>query len=173
MKTMVKFSALRGNSKFRNLFLTFGRFLGVGLSGTVVNLAVLWVLVEVAVVPFIASLVATEISIIWNFFLHESWTFKNEKARELNSGTRMALISRFIRFQLVSSLGAVLSLGLFLFFNSGLHIFYVLAQIGAIGLTTIFNFTLNAWLTWDWFKGSSSRYVAIENLAAENNLDTF
>jgi len=171
LKIMSGISTLRENPKFKNLFLTFGRFLGVGLSGIAVNLAVLWVFVSAAVVPFLASLLATEISIIWNFFLHDYWTFK-EKGRDASRASLSAIFSRFIRFQLVSSLGAGLSIGLFVLFNSGLHLFYVLAQIGAIGLTTIVNFTLNAWLTWEWFKGSSPGYMPIEQLAAENNLDT-
>lgn len=162
---------------FNNFIATLGRFLGVGLSGTIINLAALWLLIEFSVVPGVASLVATEISIIWNFILHDYWTFKSTKKVGANKSSLLTQFGRFIRFQLVSGLGTGLSLGLFILFNSGLHLHYLIAQTGAIGLTTIVNFSLNAWLTWDWFSkhkeiSVNRKITASERTFAKNKGNT-
>lgn len=60
------------------------KFTIVGLSGTLVNLAIIWalgiwypLLVETFFV--LGSAIAIEISTLWNFALHELWTFKDRR----------------------------------------------------------------------------------------------
>lgn len=125
----------------RQIAPTFGRFLVVGLSGTVVNLAALWFLVQAGLAPFGAALIATEISIINNFVWNDCWTFRKA---DFNS----TFLSRFWRFQLVASLTAALTLGLFALLHNGWQLHYLLAQFIAIGLATIINFGINSKLTW-------------------------
>jgi dolichol-phosphate mannosyltransferase len=157
---------LGGFSTYIQFFYTFGRFLGVGLSGVGVNLLVLWLLVFIqpALLPLVAAVLATEVSIIWNFLLHDFWTFKpKEVPSRPGSKKRLFIFSRFIRFQLISAVGAVLSLCLFWLFNTGWHFYYLLAQLFAIGLTTLFNFFFNAYFTWGWFGRTQAEEVFSES----------
>jgi len=60
---------------------TFMRFALVGASGTLVNLGVFTVALQANLNKYVASAVAIEVSIIWNFFLNNYWTFKERKTR--------------------------------------------------------------------------------------------
>jgi dolichol-phosphate mannosyltransferase len=127
--------------QLRQIAPTFGQFLLVGLSGTVVNLLVLWVLVEAGLPHFPAALAATEISILNNFFWNDCWTFRG-------TACHGSLLSRLGRFQLVTSFTAALTLGLFWLLYNNLQLHYLLAQFIAIGLATVLNFVINSRVTW-------------------------
>lgn len=124
---------------------TFGRFLVVGLSGTLINLATLWLLVNLGVPQLFASLIAIEISIINNFIWNDCWTFKACRL-DLN------ILGRFGRFQLITSVTALLTLGLFMLFSNTLNLHYLLAQFLAIGIATVANFLINSRFTWQIIK---------------------
>lgn len=127
--------------QWRQLAPAFGRFLVVGLSGTLVNLSGLWVLVNVGVPQLISVLVAIELSIINNFVWNDCWTFRQ-------AGGASSWLVRFGRFQLITSLTASLTVGLFVLLNQAFHLHYLLAQFTAIGLATLVNFVINSQLTW-------------------------
>src|SRR5262249_47703383 len=55
---------------------TFIKFAIVGVSGIVVNIAGFTVLIALGLNKFLASPIAIEISIIWNFLLNNRWTFR-------------------------------------------------------------------------------------------------
>jgi dolichol-phosphate mannosyltransferase len=61
---------------------TFIRFALVGASGTLVNLGVFTVTLHGGLNKYVASALAIEISIIWNFFLNNYWTFRERKTRD-------------------------------------------------------------------------------------------
>jgi dolichol-phosphate mannosyltransferase len=61
---------------------TFVRFLLVGASGTVVNLGFFAAGLHAGLNKYIASALAIELSIIWNFLLNNYWTFKERKTRD-------------------------------------------------------------------------------------------
>ncbi len=130
-------------TRFWQIAPKLGRFAAVGLSGTIVNLGVLWLLATAGMPRLLAALIATEISIINNFIWNDAWTFKAQ-ARQNSRSSR----NRFLRFQLVASFTAILTLGLFAFFSDGLHLYYLLAQFIAIGIATLINFVANSRLTW-------------------------
>src|SRR3954453_10149928 len=68
------------------------RFGLVGVSGIVVNSAILWVLVKEFGLPLLpASMLATEVAIISNFLLNDRWTFRH--ASQAHSA-----VQRFLRF---------------------------------------------------------------------------
>jgi dolichol-phosphate mannosyltransferase len=60
---------------------TFIRFGVVGASGTLVNLGVFTAALHSGLNKYVASAAAIEVSIIWNFFLNNYWTFKERKTR--------------------------------------------------------------------------------------------
>ncbi|MEM1542391.1 MAG: glycosyltransferase family 2 protein [Ignisphaera sp.] len=67
----------------------------VGLSGTFINLVTLWLLglvshVVVEQLFVLGSIIAIEVSTLWNFFLHEIWTFRDRR-----TGSMMKRISLF------------------------------------------------------------------------------
>ncbi len=132
-------------TRLKRIGSAFGRFLTVGLSGTLVNLGLLWLLASLGMNHILAALLATELSIINNFFWNDRWTFKKEAGR--NNST----LIRFLRFQAVTSITAVMTLGLFTLCIQWLKLYYLLAQLCAIGLATLANFAINAWLTWGLF----------------------
>lgn len=131
--------------RIRTIFPTFSRFLAVGLSGTIVNLALLWLLVNLGMDHLLAALVATEVSILNNFFWNDRWTFRSDNGQE---GSKLV---RFFRFQAVASVTAVLTLGLFSLFHQVWQMYYLLAQFWAIAIATMINFSVNSWLTWGLF----------------------
>ncbi len=56
------------------------KFVTVGATGTVVNLAVLWLLKGIlGVTEYAAFPAAFETSLTWNFFLHDRWTFRGKR----------------------------------------------------------------------------------------------
>ncbi len=74
---------------------TFLRFALVGASGTLVNLGVFTLALHANLNKFVASPVAIEVSIIWNFVLNNYWTFKERKTRDRNriKGLKYNLVS--------------------------------------------------------------------------------
>jgi putative flippase GtrA len=85
------------------------RFALVGLSGVLVNLAVLQALAgRVGLPEGAASALAIEASIVTNFLLHDAFTFKDRRAR---AGGRSG---RLLRYHAVSAVGAAVQLATFL-----------------------------------------------------------
>jgi dolichol-phosphate mannosyltransferase len=61
---------------------TFIRFALVGASGTLVNLGVFTGVLHTGLNKYVASALAVEISIVWNFFLNNYWTFKDRRSAD-------------------------------------------------------------------------------------------
>jgi dolichol-phosphate mannosyltransferase len=74
---------------------TFIRFALVGASGTLVNLGVFTGVLHTGLNKYVASALAVEISIIWNFFLNNYWTFKDRRSvdRTRIKGLKYNLVS--------------------------------------------------------------------------------
>ena len=85
---------------------TFIKFAIVGASGVLVNLGLFTLLLVLEVNKFIASPIAIELSIIWNFLLNNYWTFRR---RKIGSRTRI----RGLKFNLVSIIALGVSYGTF------------------------------------------------------------
>lgn len=118
------------------------RFGIVGVSGVVVNSVVLWVLVHiVALPPVIASIVATEVAIINNFFLNDSWTFRRIDSHH-------SLIQRFLRFNGVSLGGLIITVTALTLLMAIGYFPLLIANLLAIGCATIWNYALNSRWTW-------------------------
>ena len=82
------------------------RFGAVGASGALVNLGALHLLAGVLGIPeLVASALAIEVSVLWNFFLHDRVTFHDRR-----SG---AWPARAARYHLVSAAGVALQLATF------------------------------------------------------------
>ena len=88
----------------------FLKFCTVGATGVVVNLAGLWLFMQVGVRSSFASAAAIEVSILSNFVVNELWTFRDQRGGGTVGG-------RVVRFQLVSLVGAAMQWGVFLLGN--------------------------------------------------------
>jgi dolichol-phosphate mannosyltransferase len=86
---------------------TFIKFALVGLSGVFVNLGAFWLLLNAGLSKFIASPLAIEASIVWNFLLNNYWTF-----RWRQTGERLRI--RGLKFNVVSFLTLAVSYSVFL-----------------------------------------------------------
>lgn len=90
---------------------------------------------------FVASVISIELSIIFNFILHDKWTFKNRSHDDSS-------ILRFIKFNLTSIGSPIIQLASILLFA---HAFQVHEQVGlAVGVVIglFLNYFIN--LIWIW-----------------------
>jgi dolichol-phosphate mannosyltransferase len=120
---------------------TFLKFSVVGAAGVVVNLASFTVLLNMGMNKFIASPVAIEISIIFNFFLNNFWTFSH---RDINDKIHI----RGLKFNIISFVALGVSYSTFLLLSvvdpGGVP--QVHQAIGIIPATLI-NYFLNSYWT--------------------------
>jgi dolichol-phosphate mannosyltransferase len=85
---------------------TFIKFATVGASGVLVNIGFFTLFLMMGINKYIASPVAIELSIVWNFLLNNYWTFRRRKTRDR---TRI----RGLKFNLVSVIALGVSYGTF------------------------------------------------------------
>jgi dolichol-phosphate mannosyltransferase len=118
------------------------RFAGVGLSGALVILAMLWALTDLAGLPYLVSAaVANELSILWAFILNDRWTFgRMPKSNEL--------IHRFAAYNLVALAGLAVNLVALFAFTELLRIFYLLSEFLAIVIAFGFNYFASRRFAW-------------------------
>ncbi len=129
------------------------RFAAVGLSGVVVNLGALWLLAGVLRLrEVLASALAIELSILWNFALNNTFTY-----RDRNAGAAAGFAARAVRYNVVSLAGLALQLGTFVLLRTlllhglqreSLGALRYLAQSAGIALATAWNFAGNLRFTW-------------------------
>jgi putative flippase GtrA len=82
----------------RNLFKQMGQFATVGGLGTVTNLIVFFVLVDIYVVaPLVGASVAFAIAVSQNYALNELWTFNDEGRNRIQG-------HRYLKFVFFSSI---------------------------------------------------------------------
>jgi dolichol-phosphate mannosyltransferase len=116
----------------------------VGISGIVVNLGILYLLVQYARSDdLLASFIATELSILNNFVWNDFWTFRSAENRELSSRWH-----RLVAFNLVSAGGVAINLGIFYALTRWFAIYYLLAQLVGILVAFAWNFLVNRRFTW-------------------------
>jgi dolichol-phosphate mannosyltransferase len=117
------------------------RFGLVGVSGIVVNTAVLWLLVAGArlAVP-LASVVATEVAIVSNFLLNDRWTFR--------AGEQHGFWGRLLRFNGVALGGMLLTAVLLTGLTHYAGVPLLIANVLAVGGAMAWNYVINTRWTW-------------------------
>jgi dolichol-phosphate mannosyltransferase len=122
------------------------RFCAVGTTGIVVNETALWFLTTVGGLYYIhASLGAVELAIISNYFLNEYWTFRDKADRLKGVSNRF---QRFLKFNLICVVGGILNTTTLWMLTGGLGINYLYSNLAGIALGTIWNYWINANMTW-------------------------
>ncbi|MFQ4135107.1 glycosyltransferase [Nodosilinea sp. PGN35] len=126
----------------------FVRFGLVGLSGVVVDMAILYLLHSTLGLPLTRSkIVAAEVAILNNFIWNDAWTFADVSLLQKGWSARL---KRFLKFNLVCLAGLVLNV---LVLNVVYNLVFgqrwaYLANLVAIAIVTFWNFWLNLKLSW-------------------------
>jgi dolichol-phosphate mannosyltransferase len=129
----------------------FLRFCLVGGSGVVVNMGVLALLVSVGGwSPLLAAPVATEMAILNNFALNDRWTFGDRRGTNRWYG-------RLLRYNGITTGGLVISVATLAVLPRLLGLHYLVANLIAIGAGVVWNYSMNAWLTW--MRNPSARHA--------------
>ncbi len=116
----------------------FLKFALVGLSGVFVNLGCYLLLERKVGLNFaLASLLAVELSILSNFLLNDTWTF-----RPCQGGCSFS--RRLLRFHGASALAGAVNYGTFLTLVSTLHVYDVLANLAGILAGLLINYGVNS-----------------------------
>jgi dolichol-phosphate mannosyltransferase len=126
-------------------FLKFGL---VGLSGVFVDMALLYLLHDPAMLGMgltRSKILAAETAIVNNFVWNDLWTFRDLSRQQRGWKQRL---QRFLKFNLICLMGLILNvLILNLLFNL-LNVHYLIANIVAIATVTLWNFWVNLKLSW-------------------------
>jgi dolichol-phosphate mannosyltransferase len=115
----------------------------VGLTGVVVNLAVLNLLLLAGISGYIALLFAIAVAILNNFVWNDLWTFKDSAMRAATS-----VWQRLWLFYTVSAGGAVINYGVALLLVQFAGMNISLSDVIGILLGFAWNFLINRRLTW-------------------------
>src|SRR5437764_11858159 len=117
------------------------RFGLVGVSGIVVNSAILWALVrELHLAVLLGSLLATEAAILSNFLLNDRWTFRDMRERSFTQ--------RLLRFNGVALGGMAITAGILTALAGYTHLHLLVANLLAVGAATGWNYVVNSRWTW-------------------------
>lgn len=120
------------------------RFMIVGLTGTIVNLASFWLLRQALNGPTaVLSLLAIQLSIVWNFCWHTQYTFRRHSA-----GSSFAELARaFARYEGVTAFTQTTIFVIFVAFYH-LNMFYLIAQFLGICGAFFVNYYLSNRYIW-------------------------
>src|ERR1700733_10161103 len=120
---------------------TFIKFCIVGASGVVINLAAFSGLLALNANPYLASPLAVEVSILWNFLLNNAWTFRyRPKAEHIGV--------RGLKFNIVSLASLAVTFATFVALSKAFpRLPLQIDQLAAIVPTTAINYFLNSYWT--------------------------
>ncbi|MBD2588014.1 glycosyltransferase [Synechococcus elongatus] len=125
----------------------FLKFVGAGATGVIVDSVVLYLLHDPSRLGWpllLSKFIAAEVAILNNFVFNEFWTF-GDLAR---GSQRRYWPRRFLKFNLICSLGIFLNLLILSLLVEGLKLHYLPSNWVAIAVVTLWNFWLNRKLTW-------------------------
>jgi putative flippase GtrA len=139
-------------------FVQFFLFLFFGGSTAIVNMAIMDVILYWVAMPvlganahyIIADAIGTEISVIVNFMLNDTFTFRHM------DGHARSWWARFGRFQMTALSGSVLTILLSTGFHMMLHMTPTISQAIAIIIVTFYNFFFHQIFTYRSIKPARS-----------------
>jgi len=122
----------------------FIKFVIVGLTGTVVNIGLYTLLVHftgLANYDWLAVLIGIEVSIITNFLLNDTFTFKERRAGR-------SFINRLGKFNLMCLTGAAIQWGIFMLLTRVFNVYDILSNFTGIVVAFLWNYFINRNWTW-------------------------
>ena len=118
----------------------FIKFSVVGLSGTLVNMAIYALAVNSGLYYLLAAIISFLFAVTNNFYWNFRWTFRGQAAFRSRR-------NKYFRFLAVSVLNLGINLLLLRLFVETLNMDKTLAQLVSIGLVSILNFLMNSRFT--------------------------
>lgn len=117
-------------------FLKFGL---VGLSGVIVDFAVTWICKEkLHIQKFVANSIGFTVAASGNYLLNRWWTFQSHNQK---------VLQEYLGFIAVSVIGLAINNAILWYLHDRCKINFYLAKLFAIGITTIWNFLANYFIT--------------------------
>lgn len=135
----------------------FVRFCLIGGVGTIVNLTTLFLLIHFTKIDaVVAAALAIEISVIGNFFLNHTYTFKGYGANSIKKNESiLTMLHKLAKYNAGAVGGAIISLAIFsLLFKVG-HIEYLLSDLLAILCATSWNYYISSRYVWKVFDSNN------------------
>jgi len=124
----------------------FLKFSAVGGSGVFVNMSVLTLLTSGGLGYLQSGVFAVETAVVTNFLLNELWTFSDFSRRRPGWASRMG---RFLKFNLFCAGGALINLAVLWTLTEFAGIHYLLSNLVGIAAATLWNYGMNANVTWE------------------------
>jgi len=138
------YSLFNEKSAARKEWVNVMKFGIVGISGIVVNLGILYCLVQYFhTYDLLASGIAIELSILNNFIWNDLWTFHSMENRKYSNRWY-----RLAAFNVISAGGVAINLGIFYYLTRWFAVYYIYAQFVGILIAFTWNFVINRNLTW-------------------------
>lgn len=132
-----------GPKKYKDIAFRLGRYFLSGLATFIIDVAILFVLIEWFKVYYLfAAGVAFVIAITMNYFVNRKWTFTETKTH---------LAHAYLAFMAVAVLGLCLTILFLAFLVEILHFHYITARIMAAIFIGLWTFILNSLLTFKVF----------------------
>lgn len=123
------------------------RFMTIGASGVIINLGSLFALERFTSIHLVLlSLAAIQISILWNFVLHNLYTFR-QTVMHTKRALSFSTIIEFLKYELSSLLTQVLTVSVFVTLNTA-GIYFVIAQAIGIVVAFVVNYRLARKFIW-------------------------
>jgi putative flippase GtrA len=119
-------------------------FLVVGVSGVVVNTVALWVLSAAWLqLPYLlASVLATNVAIVWNFVMLEMWVFRKRRHGSFAAG--------FARFWMLNAALLPIQLGLLAVLVEGARLDPVVANVVTLVIVFVLRYVLTSTWVYSW-----------------------
>jgi len=132
-------------SKSKGELIRFIKFCIVGASGVLVSTGSLWFITEIVGLHYLISAVFSAfLSILSNFIFNEVWTFRDRvRSRHLKE-----VWERFIKFGVSRTGGVILKTALLALFTEIFHIYYLVSNLLAIGISTFLTYLTSAGWVW-------------------------
>ena len=130
--------------KRKGELLRFAKFCTIGASGILVNMGLLWFLTESVGINYLLSgTIARETAIIYNFILHDFFTFPDQRSPTLKS-----FFVRMLKFNLISLAGLGINIGMLWLLTEAFGIHYLVSNLLGIISATLWRYILSSWWTW-------------------------
>ena len=121
------------------MIIKFIKFITVGFSGLIIDFSITYICKEkVLLNKYLSNSIGFIIAATSNYFLNRIWTFKSENPE---------ILTELSAFFIISIIGLFINNSMLWVLNNNFRINFYLAKLGAIIITTFWNFFANYYLT--------------------------
>ena len=142
---------------------TWMKFALVGLSGTVVNMVMYFMLTKSGCYYLLAAIYSFIGAVVNNFLWNMLWTFRGRALKK-------SVSYKFVSFFVISLTNLGLNLVILRFLVEFLFVKEIIAQVGAIAIASVLNFILNHLITFAEKRSKKNDEVAPYETCNHSNL---